>query len=147
MNRSIEPPGWPRPKGYSNGVLAPAGARLLAIAGQVAWDAREQIVSADFSEQFGQALRNVRAVLDAAGGRPEHLLRLTFYVTSKDEYAAALERVGQHYRAVLGRVFPACTLVEVKALLEVGAKVEIEATAALPPDAGAPPPPSGGRAP
>lgn len=129
----VLPPGWPRPKGYSNGRLAPAGARLLCIAGQVAWDAHERIVSSDFAEQFAQALRNVRAVLVAAGGAPEHLLRLTYYVTDKQEYAGALAAVGERYREILGRVWPAATLVEVKGLLEPGAKVEIEATAALPP--------------
>ncbi|MSR45732.1 MAG: RidA family protein [Planctomycetes bacterium] len=132
--RSIEPPGWPRPKGYSNGRLAPAGARLLTIAGQVGWDERERLVGSDFAAQFGQALKNVRAVLEAAGGAPEHLLRLTYYVTDKTEYVGALAEVGERYRAVLGRVFPAATLIEVKGLVEPGAKVEIEATAALPPD-------------
>jgi enamine deaminase RidA (YjgF/YER057c/UK114 family) len=129
---SILPPGWPRPKGYSNGRLAPAGARLLCIAGQVAWDDRERIVSDDFVAQFAQALRNVKSVLVAAGGEPAHLLRLTYYVTDKREYAAAIVAVGEAYRGILGRVWPAATLVEVKGLLEPGAKVEIEATAALP---------------
>ncbi len=138
---SIDPPGWPRPKGYSNGRLAPAGARLLAIAGQIGWDEREQLVSSDFAAQFAQALKNVAAVLAAAGGAPDHLLRLTYYVTDKEEYRRALTEVGVAYRAVLGRVFPTATLIEVKGLLEPGAKVEIEATAALPAD----PPP--GRAP
>ncbi|MBM4015219.1 MAG: RidA family protein [Planctomycetes bacterium] len=139
---SILPPGWPRPKGYSNGRLAPSGARLLCIAGQVAWDEQERIVSADFVAQFAQALRNVKAVLVAAGGAPEHLLRLTYYVTDKGEYATAQAAVGERYREILGRVWPAATLVEVKGLLEPGAKVEIEATAALPAAAGA-----GGAAP
>ncbi len=139
--RAVLPEGWPRPKGYSNGTVAPAGARLLAIAGQVGWNEREELVSADFAEQWAQALRNVRAVLAAAGGAPEHLLRLTFYVTDKEEYRRALPAVGEHHRAILGRCYPAATLIEVKGLLEPGAKVEIEATAALPPD------PDGGRAP
>ncbi len=134
---SILPPGWPRPKGYSNGRCAPAGARLLCIAGQIGWDTQERLVSADFVAQFTQALENVVAVLAAAGGTPDHLLRLTYYVTDKEEYRRALPEVGAAYRALLGKVFPAATLIEVKGLLEPGAKVEIEATAALPAD---PPP-------
>jgi enamine deaminase RidA (YjgF/YER057c/UK114 family) len=130
--RSIEPAGWTRPSGYSNGRLAPAGARVLAIAGQIGWDERGKLVAGGFLEQFTQALKNVRAVLEAAGGRPDHLLRLTYYVTDKEAYRRHLAAVGERYRAVLGRVFPAATLVEVKGLLEPGAEVEIEATAALP---------------
>ena len=132
LPRAIVPPGWPRPRGYSHGMLAPSGARLLAIAGQVGWDEHEKLVSPEFAAQFGRALENLRAVLEAAGGKPQHLIRLTFYVTDKEEYRRALALVGDHYRRVLGRHFPACTLVEVKGLLEPGAKIEIEATAALP---------------
>jgi enamine deaminase RidA (YjgF/YER057c/UK114 family) len=131
--RPVEPKGWPRPKGYSNGMVAPAGARLLAIAGQVAWDASEKIVSADFVDQFEQALANVCRVVEAAGGRPDQLIRLTFFVTDKGEYRRRTAEIGERYRKLLGRHFPACTLVEVKGLLEAGAKIEIEATAALPP--------------
>jgi enamine deaminase RidA (YjgF/YER057c/UK114 family) len=128
----IQPAGWPRPRGYSNGVLAAPGSRVLTVAGQVAWNAEERIVSERFHEQFAQALRNVCAVLESAGGRPEHVIRLTFYVTDKDEYASEAAEVGRHYRALMGDHYPACTLVEVSALLEEGAKVEIEATAAVP---------------
>jgi enamine deaminase RidA (YjgF/YER057c/UK114 family) len=128
----IQPSGWPRPKGYANGMVVPAGSRLLAIAGQVAWDAREKIVSDDFVLQFEQALANVCRVVEAAGGRPEHLIRLTYYVTDKGEYARRTAEIGERYRKLLGRHFPASTLVEVKGLLEPGAKIEIEATAALP---------------
>jgi enamine deaminase RidA (YjgF/YER057c/UK114 family) len=113
-------------------MVAPAGARLLAIAGQVAWDAREKIVSDDFVRQFEQALANVCSVLAAAGGKPEHLVRLTYYVTDKLEYSRRTAEIGASYRKLLGRHYPAATLVEVKGLLEAGAKVEIEATAALP---------------
>jgi enamine deaminase RidA (YjgF/YER057c/UK114 family) len=129
----IEPKGWAKPKGYANGMLAPAGARLLAIAGQVGWDERGRIVSTDFVAQFARALENVVAVLAAAGGRPEHLVRVTYYVVDKEEYRRAAASIGERYRAIVGRHFPASTLVEVKGLLEPGAKVEIEATAALPP--------------
>jgi enamine deaminase RidA (YjgF/YER057c/UK114 family) len=132
FHRTIAVPGWPKPSGYSDGVLAPAGARLLSIAGQVAWNERHEIVSPDFAAQFGQALRNVCAVVAAAGGGPEHLTRLVFYVVDADVYRRSLAAVGAQYRAVVGRHFPACTLVQVAALLEAGALVEIEATAALP---------------
>jgi enamine deaminase RidA (YjgF/YER057c/UK114 family) len=113
-------------------MVAPAGSRLLAVAGQVAWDAHEKIVSDDFVRQFEQALANVCAVVAAAGGRPEHLIRLTYYVTDKGEYARRTAEIGASYQKLLGRHFPASTLVEVKGLLEPGAKIEIEATAALP---------------
>src|SRR4029434_8563737 len=89
----IQPRGCPQPKGYSNGMLAPAGSRVLAIAGQIGWDEQEKLVSADFTEQFAKALENVRAVLTAAGGKPEHLLRLTFYVTDKEEYRRACKTI------------------------------------------------------
>lgn len=133
-HRIINPESLGAPKGYSNGVLAPAGGRLLFVAGQVAWDREQRVVSEDFADQFGQALGNVIEVVQAAGGRPEHVTRCTLYVTSKDEYVAAARRVGERYRSVMGRHYPAMTLVEVKALLEAGAKVEIEATAVLPPE-------------
>jgi len=129
----VEPAGWPRPKGYSNGMVAPAGARLLLVAGQVAWDERGKIVSDDLVLQFERALANVLKVVAAAGGGPEHLVRITYYVTEKEEYRRRTAEIGERYRALLGRHFPAATLVEVKGLLEPGARVEIEATAALPP--------------
>lgn len=128
----IQPEGWKRPKGYANGMLAPAGDRVLFVAGQIGWDAEERLVSDRFAAQFAQALENVVAVVRAAGGGPEHLGRLTIYVADKAEYVAALKEVGEVYRRVIGRHFPAMSLVEVKALLEPGARVEIEATAALP---------------
>jgi enamine deaminase RidA (YjgF/YER057c/UK114 family) len=128
--RSILPPGWPRPRGYSNGMAARG--ELLAVAGMIGWDAQERLVSAEFVPQFRQALENVLAVVQTAGGGPEHLLSLTIYVTDKREYVAALSEVGQVYRAVLGRHYPAMALVQVAALLEDAAKVEIQALAALP---------------
>ncbi|MCC6902117.1 MAG: RidA family protein [Polyangiaceae bacterium] len=129
---TINPESLGAPKGYSNGMLTPAGGRVLFVAGQVAWNEKQQVVSEDFAEQFGQALRNVVTVVRAAGGAPEHVGRMTIFVTSKDEYAAAAKQVGAEYRELMGRHFPAMTLVEIKALLEEGAKVEIEATAVLP---------------
>ncbi|MBL8695947.1 MAG: RidA family protein [Planctomycetes bacterium] len=124
-------PGWPRPSGYSNGVLAPAGARILFVAGQIGWDEKQQIVSADFVAQFRKALENVVAVVRAAGGEPSDVVRLTVFVTDKRAYAKRLKEVGECYRSVMGKVFPAMSLVQVAELLEEGALVEIEATAAL----------------
>lgn len=128
----VNPESLGAPKGYSNGMLTPAGGRVLFIAGQVAWNERQEVVSDDFARQFGQALENVLTVVKAAGGAPEHVARMTIFVTSKDEYVAGLRAVGAEYRSRMGRHYPAMTLVEIKALLEEGAKVEIEATAVLP---------------
>lgn len=125
----VLPPGWPRPKGYSNGYRL---GNVLFVAGQVAWDTDEQIVGpGDFAVQFAQALGNVRAVLDAAGVAPERVGRVTVYVTDKDAYVAALAAVGAAWRAQFGRHYPAMSLVQVAALLEPGAMVEIEATAVV----------------
>ena len=127
------PPGWPRPKGYSNGLRVPAGRDLVFIAGMVGWDETERLVSPDFVPQFEQALKNIRAVLAAGGGTPDDLVRLTIYVTALEDYRANLAGVGTAWRNVMGRVFPCMALVEVKGLLEPGARVEIEATAAVAP--------------
>jgi len=129
----VHPEGWKPPRGYSNGVLVTGAGRLLFVAGQIAWDAEQQLVGrGDFVAQFRQALANVAAVVAAAGGKPEHLVRLTLYVKDKRAYLAAGKELGAIYRALLGRHFPAMALVEVADLLEDGALVEIEATAALP---------------
>ena len=128
----INPAALGAPKGYSNGVLAEAGGRLLFIAGQVGWDETQCIVSDELEAQFGRALENVVAVLTAAGGRPEHVVRLMIYVTDRDQYLKALKSIGQAYRRVMGRHYPAMALIEVKALLEPAAKVEIEGTAVVP---------------
>ena len=127
----INPAELGAPKGYSNGALVPAGADLLFVAGQIGWDGDQRLVSDDFVAQFQQALSNVAAVVAAAGGAPEHIVRLTIYVTDKQEYLADLRGVGAAYREVIGRHFPAMALVQVADLLEAGAKVEIEATAAI----------------
>lgn len=127
----VEVPGWPRPKGYSNGVLAAPG-RMLFVAGQIGWDTSEKLVSTEFLPQFRQALENVAAVVRAAGGAPDDVCRVTIYVTSKQQYAAELKGVGLAYREVMGRVWPAMSLVQVADLLEPGALVEIEATAVIP---------------
>ncbi len=130
MSETINPPGWPRPSGFANGILAQG--RYLAISGQVGWNERNELVSDDLVEQASQSLRNVMAVLVAAGGAAEHLVRLTWYVTDKDEYRKGLQALGARYREIVGTHYPAMALVQVAALLEEGAKVEIEATAILP---------------
>jgi len=128
----INPEALGAPRGYSNGMLAPAGGRLLFVAGQIGWNTSQEIVGPDFVAQFDQALTNVIEVVRQAGGGAEHIGRLTMYVADKDEYASVLPEVGGVYRRLMGRHFPAMALVEVAALLEPGAKVEIEATAVLP---------------
>ena len=127
----INPESLGTPKGYSNGILA-TGSRILFVAGQIAWDAKHDIVSDDFGLQFKQALANVVAVVREAGGEPQHVARLTIYVVDRNQYLDALGAVGDAYRQIMGKHFPAMALVEVKALLEPLAHVEIEATAVLP---------------
>ncbi len=129
----INPRSLGAPRGYSNGILAPADGSLLFIAGQIAWDENQQIVCEDFRGQFAQALNNVVTVVRAAGGQPEDLAQLTIYVADRREYLASLEEVGESYRLVMGRHFPAMALVEVKALLDPGAKIEIQGMAVISP--------------
>ena len=126
----MQPKGWRRPSGYSNGMAA-AGETVF-IAGQIGWNAEQVFESDDFVAQATQALRNVLAVVTEAGGGAEHIVRLVWYIRDKGEYRARLTEVGAAYRSVMGRNFPTMTLVEVSALLEDRAKVEIEATAVLP---------------
>jgi enamine deaminase RidA (YjgF/YER057c/UK114 family) len=132
MMQPINPAELGAPRGYSNGMLAPAGGRLLFVAGQVGWDGQQKFVSAEFLPQFVQALSNVLSVVRAAGGAAEHVGRLTIYVVDRGEYLHHIKRVGEHYRALMGKHFPAMALVEVKSLLEPLARVEIEATAVIP---------------
>lgn len=130
--RFVNPPTWTLPKGYNNGVVLGPG-RVLFIAGQVAWDEQQRIVGkGDFVAQFRRSLANVRAIVEAAGGRIENIGRLTIFVTDKHAYVNNLKDIGTAYRDVCGKHFPAMTLVQVAALLEDGAMVEIEATAVLP---------------
>ena len=128
-NRTVLPEGWHRPKGYSNAVIAQG--RQIYVAGQVGWDSEERFNSDDIAEQAAQALRNVVAVLEAAGSGPEHIVRMTWYVTDKAAYIAGLKEIGQSYREIIGRNFPAMTAVEVTALVEDRAKVEVECTAVV----------------
>jgi len=127
----INPESLGAPRGYANGVLTKAGGRLLFIAGQIAWDQDQQIVSDDLVAQFDRALANVLAVVTQAGGLPEQIARLIIYVTDKNEYRDRMQEVGERYRARLGKHFPAMVLVEVKSLLEDRAKIEIEGMAVL----------------
>jgi enamine deaminase RidA (YjgF/YER057c/UK114 family) len=126
----ILPPGWPRPKGYSNGVSA--SGRMVFIAGMIGWDAQGVFHSDDFAAQARQALQNVAEVLREAGGKPENIVRMTWYVTDKREYLAAGKEIGRAFREIIGSYNAAMTAVEVKALIEDRARVEIEATAVIP---------------
>jgi len=127
---TLQPPGWPRPRGYANGVAAEG--RLVFVAGQIGWDATGSFPAEDMAGQVRQTLRNVVAVLVEAGAGPEHVTRLTWYITDREAYLADPAGIGQAYRDVMGKHFPAMAVVVVSALLEPGAKVEIEATAVVP---------------
>ncbi len=129
-HRILQPNGWTRPKGYANGVAARG--RTIFVAGQIGWDAEQRLVSADLVAQARQALANIVAILAVDGAKPEHIVRLTWYVTSRATYLAASESLGAVYREVIGRHFPAMSAVEVSALMEPGAVIEIEATAVVP---------------
>ncbi len=124
--KSLLPPGWPRPKGYSNGLSATG--RLIVTAGVVGWDENEHFVSNTLPGQFAQVLRNIVAILAEDGAGPEHIVRLTCYVTSIDAYLASLEDIGTAWQEIIGRHYPAMALVEVVRLVEPQAMVEIEAT-------------------
>ena len=128
--KALHPPGWPRPKGYSNGMAARG--RMILTAGVVGWDETETFVSSDLAGQFAQALRNVLAVLACDGAGPKNIARLTCYVTSIDEYLASAKEIGASWREIMGKHYPAMALVEVVRLVEKEAKVEIEATAVVP---------------
>jgi len=128
--RILQPPGWTQPGGYASGIAARG--MLVVVGGQVGWNAAQQFESDEFVAQARQALANVAAVLDEAGARPEHVVRMTWYVVDRDEYVASLRSLGAAYREVMGRHFPAMSAVEVSRLIEPRARVEIEATAVVP---------------
>ena len=128
--QALLPAGWPRPKGYANGVVACG--RQIFIAGMVGWDANAVFHSDDFGAQARQALHNVIAVLDAGGAGPHHIVRMTWYVTDKREYLAALPQIGKAFRELIGHYDIAMSAVQVTALMEDRAKVEIEVTAVVP---------------
>jgi len=129
-HRVIQPEGWAPAKGYANGMLSEDG--HLFVGGQIGWTAQQKFEAHDFIGQMVQALRNIRDVVEAAGGTPEHIMRLTWYVTDKAEYLAAQADVGHAYREVMGRHFPAMAMVVVAGLIEDEAKIEIEANAVIP---------------
>jgi len=126
----LQPPGWARPRGYSNGIVTRG--QLIFVAGQVGWDGQCRFQASDLTGQVRQALENVVAVLAQAGARPEHIVRMTWYMTDKHEYVAAFRSIGEAYRAVIGSHYPVMTALQVPALIEDQAKVEIEVTAVIP---------------
>lgn len=127
---AIQPDGWPTPKGYANGMVAEG--RMLFVGGQIGWTADQVFVAKDFLGQMRQALLNIRAVVESAGGTPSDIVRLTWYVIDKSDYLAQQKAVGAVYREVMGYHFPAMTMVVVSGLVEDDALLEIEATAVLP---------------
>jgi enamine deaminase RidA (YjgF/YER057c/UK114 family) len=128
--KALLPPGWPRPRGYSNGISA--SGRLIFTAGIIGWDEAERFVAADLAGQFRQVLLNTLAVLADGGAGPEHIVRMTWYVTDRDEYVASLPEIGATYRELVGKHFPAMAVVEVSRLVEPAARIEIETTAMVP---------------
>lgn len=130
LHHVLQPEGWARPKGYANGMAARG--LTIFVGGQIGWNARQEFEADDFVAQTRQALANVLAVLREAGAGPEHIVRMTWYVVDKREYLAHPAALGAAYREVMGRHFPAMTAVEVAALMEDRARVEIEATAVVP---------------
>ena len=128
--KKLQPPDWEEPKGYANGIMS-RGA-LIFVGGQIGWNAQQKFESDDFIAQTRQALINIAGVLKAGGAGPEHMVRMTWYVTDRAEYSARLEELGGVYREVMGRNFPAMTCVEVSGLIEDRARIEIEVTAVLP---------------
>ena len=131
MMQVLQPPGWARPRGYSNGI-ATEGGKLVFIAGQIGWNQRCEFVDKGFGGQFRQTLKNILAVLAQAGGAPEHVVRLTWYVVDKQEYLAAGAEVGAAYRELMGKNYPTMAVVQVGALVEDAARLEIEAMAVVP---------------
>ena len=126
----LQPPGWVRPRGYSNGVAA--SGKTVCVSGMIGWDSQGVFHTSDFAGQVRQALQNVVAVLAEAGARPEHIVRMTWYVVDKNEYVASYKEIGRAYREIIGAHYPAMTAVQVAALVEDAAKVEIEVTAIVP---------------
>ena len=128
----LQPPGWPRPKGYANGIAA--SGRMVFTAGVIGWTKDEIFVRNDFAGQFEQALSNTIEILNEAGARPEHIVRMTCYVTDKKAYLAALPEIGGAWREILGRVFPCMAVIGISELVEDAALLEIETTAVIPED-------------
>jgi len=129
----LQPPGWARPKGFSNGISCRG--RLVFIGGQIGWSGQGEWLDRSFAGQFRQALKNILEVLAQAGGKPEHLVRLTWYVLDRKEYLASLQELGAAYRELMGRHYPTMAVVQVSGLVEDDARLEIEATAVIPEEA------------
>jgi enamine deaminase RidA (YjgF/YER057c/UK114 family) len=130
MIQILQPPDWARPRGYSNGIVMTG--KLVFISGQIGWDGQGKFHSDDFADQTHQALQNILAILAEAGGKPEHIARLTWYVVDKADYLASGKKLGSRYRELMGNHYPVMSVVQVSALIEDAAKVEIEATAVIP---------------
>jgi len=130
MNSILHPRGWAPPIGYSNGIMSVPG-RVVFVAGQIGWNAQQRFETSDLAAQFAQALENVVAVLAEAGAAPAHICRMTAYCTDKDGYLAARPAIARAWRRIMGKHFPAMTMVFVSALLDEGAKIELEATAVV----------------
>ncbi len=128
--RVLQPKGWPRPRGYSNGIEAEG--RMVFVAGQIGWDEQGVFGSSDFGAQFRQTLVNTLAVLKEAGAGPEHIARMTWFVTSRDEYMASLAQLGEAWKELMGRNYPTMAVIIVSGLVEKEAKIEIETTAVVP---------------
>ena len=126
----LQPPGWEAPRGYSNGVMVRG--TMIFVGGQIGWNALQQFESDDFIAQTRQTLQNIRAVLEAGGAGPQHMVRMTWYVVDRLEYISRLKELGAVYREVMGKNFPAMTCVQVAGLVEARARIEIEVTAVLP---------------
>jgi len=129
MHATLLPPGWPRPRGYANGIAAEG--RLVLTGGVIGWDERERLVGDTLARQFAQVLKNTLAILAEGGAGPEHIVRMTWYITSRDEYLAQLPAIGAAWREIIGRNFPAMAVVQVAGLIEAAAKIEIETTAVI----------------
>jgi len=131
MIQILQPPGWARPKGYSNGIAVKGGTTVY-VSGQVAFNEKAVIEEKGFAGQFRQILKNILAVLVEAGGRPEHIVRMTWYVVDRQEYLDAIREVGAAYRELIGRHYPTMAVVQVAGLVEIDARLEIEAIAVIP---------------
>ena len=129
-HQSLLPPGWKRPRGYANGIAA--SGRMVFTAGVVGWDAEERFAAPDLAGQFRQVLLNTLAILAEGGAGPEHIVRMTWYITNRDDYLAQIAEIGAAYRDLIGRTYPAMAVVEVAALVEAAAKIEIETIAVVP---------------
>jgi enamine deaminase RidA (YjgF/YER057c/UK114 family) len=127
----LQPPGWPRAKGYSNGIAVEG--KMVFVAGEIGWNPVTEKIEVDsFAGQLKQALENTVAILAEAGAKPEHIVRMTWFITDKKEYLASLREVGAAYRDVIGKHYPVMAAIEIKGLMEPGAKIEIETTAIIP---------------